>query len=280
MNQNGVINHIPLLDQLIVTAPILQQLILDDCAIAICDHNQLRAYFPGRKINQNVKVGDPLLPSSGVGRAISSGMKVVTRVGAELFGIPYVVVAVPVIENGKGIVGGISLSMSVEREDRLFKIARDLQLYIEGVTTVVKELSEKSTQLEQLETEWKEIVNQTYSITKQSGELTHAIKQIAKETGILALNSGIEAARHGENGRVFSTVAVRMRNLSSNVNQSVEQIGVNLNSIGGSSRQLQEQLSHLEVISTHIERVSKELDNQINEVKKIIERLIELEEKS
>lgn len=278
MPQMETVHQGALLDHIIISAPVFQQLILDDCALAICDHQQLRAYFPGKTIHQKVMVGDPLLPNSGVGQAISTGEKVVRKMGAELFGIPYIVVAVPVVEKGKGIVGGISLSMSIEREQQLFSIAKALQQYIEGVTVVVTDLNQKASQLEQLESEWKEIVEHSYGTAKESIGLSQRIKQLAKETGILALNSGIEAARQGENGKVFNTVAMRMRGLATNVNQSVEEIVHNLEGIGESSQKLQAQLHLLEDISARINQVSKQLNGQIYEVKRIIQRLIELEE--
>lgn len=272
------VHQMSLLDHMIISAPVFQQLILDDCAIAICDLQQLRAYFPGRTIHQKVKVGDPLLPNSGVGRAISSGKKVVSKMSAELFGIPYVVVAVPVIEKGKGIVGGISLSTSIEREERLFSIARDLHQYVEGVTIVVADLNQKAAQLDKLEVEWREIVQRSLGTAKQSIDLSQRIKQISKESGILALNSGIEAARQGESGKVFNTIAIRMRSLATNVNHTVEEIVHNLESIGDSSLHLQKQLKSLENISSQIEQISKQLNEQIDEVKTVVKRLIDLEE--
>lgn len=269
------LKHTTWIESFVSTAPYIQQLLLDDCAISICDHEQVRGYFPGRALNQNVKVGDPLLPASGVGRAIATGTKIVTRVGAELFGIPYVVVAVPIMVQGAGIVGGVSLSMSIEREERLVQIARDMQQYIQGVGEVILELNSKATDLTQLESEWKEIVNDTFDTTRQSEEVSNSIKQIAKETSILSLNSGIEAARQGANGQVFRVVAERMRQLSADVNRSADQISDNLTSIEISSGKLQDRLHYLEMISAHIKQTAEDLDEQIDKITKITDRLVQ-----
>lgn len=264
-----------LLEQVIATAPLLQQLIVDDCAIAICDREQLRGYFPGTKLNQNVNVGDPLIRNSGVGRAIATGKKITSRMGSELFGIPYVVVAIPIIEQGHGIVGGVSLSVSIEREERLFRIAQELHQYIDGVSSVIDELTNHSAELAYVENAWKATVNETITSTKRSGELSNSIKQISKETGILALNSGIEAARQGVNGRVFGVIATRMRELATDVNNTVEHIGDNLLSIEDASQNLQQQIQLLETISNQIDHTAKRLESQIKEVQTIIERIVE-----
>lgn len=116
-----------ILDRLIDMGPIIQELVPEECAIAVCDLQQLLAYFPGPQMNHGVKVGNPLLPDSGMGQAIFSEKRIVTKVGPELFGFPYVVVAVPVRDQTGSVIGGISLSMSLEREDKLLGIARKLQ---------------------------------------------------------------------------------------------------------------------------------------------------------
>jgi len=276
VGQKGVLQQDSFLDQFIAIAPIVQQLMIEDCAISICDLEKVRAYFPGSRLNQKVKTGDPLLPNSGVGRAIATGEKVVMKMGAELFGIPYVVVAVPIIAKGDGIIGGISLSMSVEREERLFQIAEEIRQYIHEVSIGVEHLKAKSTDLTSLETGWQEIVKETVSVTKQSRDFTGLIQKVAKETGILALNSGIEAARQGEDGRVFGIIASRMRELAADVQHSVEEIGNNFSLIEGSSQKLQQEMVRLETISAQIEQTAKQLEDQVSAVKTIVERIIRL----
>ncbi|KAF4323880.1 hypothetical protein G195_001859 [Phytophthora kernoviae 00238/432] len=54
--------------------------------------------------------------------------------------------------------------------------------------------------------------------------ITQSVKNIAEETGLLALNASIEAARAGEEGAGFAVVAQQIRKLADESKQSVHRI--------------------------------------------------------
>ncbi|MGF6355388.1 methyl-accepting chemotaxis protein [Paenibacillus sp. 4624] len=54
--------------------------------------------------------------------------------------------------------------------------------------------------------------------------ITHSVKNIAEETGLLALNASIEAARAGEEGAGFAVVAQQIRKLADESKDSVHRI--------------------------------------------------------
>ncbi|ADU28947.1 methyl-accepting chemotaxis protein [Evansella cellulosilytica] len=57
-------------------------------------------------------------------------------------------------------------------------------------------------------------------------QITELINKVAEKTNLLALNASIEAARAGSYGRGFAVVAEEIRNLSSEVNQSINDMNV------------------------------------------------------
>ncbi|ABR54996.1 methyl-accepting chemotaxis sensory transducer [Methanococcus vannielii SB] len=66
---------------------------------------------------------------------------------------------------------------------------------------------------------------------KKINEVTGLIKDIAEQTGLLALNASIEAARAGEAGKGFAVVASEIKALAEEIKKSVENINQTINGV-------------------------------------------------
>ena len=109
------------------------------------------------------------------------------------------------------------------------------------------------------------------------GAIANAIKDIAEQTNLLALNAAIEAARAGEQGRGFAVVADEVRKLAERTATSTKDIAstiADINAISGAAvKSMQDAVSEVEGGITLIRKNGEGLKQIMSATQQVSERV-------
>ncbi|HBW34045.1 methyl-accepting chemotaxis protein [Desulfosporosinus sp. BICA1-9] len=259
--------------QLIV--PEVQQFFNDDVAVTLFDMEKIVAYYPGKTIDTKAKLGNPPTPGSNVLEALTSGKRVVRRVSKELFGVPFVGIALPIFEKSK-IAGCLAMACSVELYDNLFATGKEI---LEAVVTISSSAQNLSGATEELAATIRSMDDETEHVNTEMGrtnELTQKIKKISKQSNILGLNAAIEASRAGEHGRGFAIVSEEVRRLASDTDASTKAIDSNVQEVQSSVRLLIEAIKQLTAVTENHATDVSEIAHSLEKIESMAKKLVEM----
>jgi len=259
------------LEAFIRVAPLLPDLSVGDLSIAITDLEKYVCYVPGRDIVFPVKPGDRFNEGTAVAQAIREKRRLIRQMGSEVFGFPYIAVAVPVIDKGS-VVGGVCFLQSIEKQDRLFTMAESIFKEISHLNASTQEIAAASESLTSVGEDLTGLTKLVLEQTQKSQDITNIVKKISSQTNLLGLNASIEAARLGEMGKGFNVVAEEIRKLAISTKESMEKIEAIVGGLQQTSGNMSEEVYK-------IEKASQQQADSIHEIREVTQNLYNLIEK-
>jgi hypothetical protein len=247
-----------LLQSFVNVAQHIPQLISSKVGMVVCDTQKWLISNSIPELKGQVIAGEPIKEGSAAYIAMNKRERVVVQVPGDVYGVPYIAISLPIIEDGN-VVGAVAIHESLERKETLLNAAKQLSLSASDFSASVQSLL---AQAEEMAASGRTLKELSLQANKQVGEtdtVVSFIKNVASETNLLGLNAAIEAARVGELGRGFGVVAEEVRKLAVNSSSSAAQITGTLDRVNES----------IQRISAEISQIDSASENQAN----IIQRL-------
>ncbi|TGE35475.1 chemotaxis protein [Desulfosporosinus fructosivorans] len=268
-------NYCETIQHFLAVAPYINQFVIDDIGLFICDTETVIWDVVPRtfKWDKESYVGEKPGPGWVSYDAMQQRKRVVKEVGREGFGVPYIAVAIPIIENNN-VVGAIAIQQSVEGREKLFEIAKALSLIMKTVDSTVLQIAAEAEELSATGQQLEMISLNTKLQVGETDEVIGVIRKIAAQTNLLGLNAAIEAARVGVHGRGFAVVAEEVRKLAHTSSDSVKNIKGTLDKIKNAVDEISNAVNEIASVADHQAVSLTEITPSVNELSELVDAIV------
>ncbi len=262
------------LQRYIQVVPVVKDAMGMDIMMSITNGEEFLAYWPGRKMVADIKVGDKLSHDDPMWTSFTTGKKLEQICPADVYGFAFKAITIA-IKDGRDIVGTMGIAISMETET-FTKEASDKLL--ESLNVVQGEM----TQFDKLGSSIKAVSDYIGELTVQIAANIKEIQTFAKEiqkisnnTNMLALNASIEAARNGEAGKGFAVVATQMGVLAGDTKSSSEKILDILKRFESDIENMETKLKEQNEAQQGQDEASQKLFGEVETIENLTKKVIE-----
>lgn len=247
-------------------ASTIKQLFNEDVDVTITDREKVLEHIQSNEINVASSKGRILKSDEPITDVIRNNKRIVMHIPREYYGTPFTTVMVPIRGDHGEVIGGVAVSKSTNNQNKLMEVAQHFAASSEEISASTEELAVSASDFNAYMNELSEAQNEMRTQVEKTTKILEMINSVAKNTRVLGLNAGIEAARSGEHGRGFSIVAKEITNLAEQSANSVKEIKQLLD-------ELNRKVENVASIVGNTIQISKNQTSAIEEISQAIEHL-------
>ena len=258
--------------------PFLNQLYNSDVAVTVADLEKVILYKSGNKTELKGKVGLPLVEGAAIYKAVHEGRRTVVKVDKALYGMAYIAIAIPILNNKHEVIGSACVLESTDRQEELTDLAAKLTDSISILASTTEEISAQTQEISAVSKTVTKLVRESEARVGETNQVISLIKSFADQTNLLGLNAAIEAARVGEQGRGFAVVAAEIRKLAENSSQSIKKINGILKNIQGDSSNTRVRIEQIDDVISQIAEAITSVAGTVQDVNLMAQQLDKMSE--
>jgi len=262
-------------------APYINTLTISDTAIGVTDREKYVLVVPAENIPLPIKVGDSVRAGTVIAECMATNAGVRKKVPAQVFGIPYIACAIPIVEKGE-VVGAVSFVTSIKNQEKVLELASDLSEGLSEVFSSSQHIENGAENLVNVNEELSKLSHTLNGYISETDSVLKVIENFARQTNLLGLNASVEAARAGSVGKGFSVIANETRRLAVNTSSAAKQIAEIFDRIKAASSNQSLEIDHInhiviaqqetvKAVNEHIERLNNAVDILVSDTQKLYE---------
>jgi len=160
-----------------------------------------------------------------------------------------------------------TIDAAQETQEKILEASNELDTARVSLTTLSQEVSS----FVAIENELAHELSGLKNNADQVKDVLHVIKDIAEQTNLLALNAAIEAARAGEHGRGFAVVADEVRKLAERTQKSLTEIDMSISTIVQSINDVGEKMNNNAKNIENLANISHEVEDKIDTTSRVMQ---------
>ncbi|MGJ9381622.1 methyl-accepting chemotaxis protein [Salipaludibacillus sp. CF4.18] len=220
-----------ILQSIVFAASFFQELAKEDFMVDVCDKEKFIAHFPGKNVDVDVSIGEPIPKDDVVLQSALKGKGMTGRPPFEVYEVHFLGKTMP-IRNGKNeVIGALGIGYNIQEIVELEETIKELEEILMSVQEYTEKVKSSSANLQDASKVLNENTGEVSDNSKQIGNMLELIRKISSQSNILGLNANIESARAGEAGKGFAVVADEIRKLSDGTKKASEEIFTFTNNI-------------------------------------------------